>query len=259
MSNSIEHNETVRREFTSQATAYASNPVISDRERIDRFFQAVHPSSAACVLDLATGPGYVAMYFAERCREVTGIDLTAAPLELANRMRDQRDQANLRFEQGDVARLPFSEGSFDVVICRFALHHMLEPRAALAEMARVCRAGGVAAVEDLVVSEHTARGAYQNRVETLRDSSHVRALPLSELLILFAREGLEVEAVYTSQLTPVVEQWIANAHTPPERASEVRELVEDDEKSDLSGMRPFRRAGQLAFTQRTGAVIGRKL
>jgi len=59
-----EHNQVVREEFTRQAMAYAANPAIADPERVARLVHTVHPTSQDRVLEVATGPGYVAMGFA---------------------------------------------------------------------------------------------------------------------------------------------------------------------------------------------------
>jgi len=249
----------VQHEFTRQATAYAALPSVSDPMRIDRLIQAVDPSPAARVLDVATGPGDVALGFAAQCREVVGIDLTGATLALAEARRKERGRANLHFVMGDTEHLPFENDTFDVVVCRFAFHHFERPAHVLAEMTRLCRPGGHVAVEDLVVSEHAARGAYQHKVEVLRDPSHTRAVPLSEMLALFAAVGLEVENVYSAMLVPGVQQWLATTQAPDDRAQQVYALLEHDEHHDVSGMRPFRRDGGLCFIQHTAAVIGRKL
>jgi ubiquinone/menaquinone biosynthesis C-methylase UbiE len=256
---SSDHKAVVRREFTQQAQAYAANPSIADHARLARLVQAVHPEPLASVLDVATGPGYVAMTFAEAGCEVLGIDLTEAPLAIAEQMRQVRGLTNLHFQLADAERLPFGEQTFDFVVSRFALHHCEDPRRVLTEMARVCRIHGVVVIEDLVVSEHPARAAYQNRFEQLRDPSHTRALPISEFFTLLTACGLEVEQVYTDQLTPALEQWLANAHTPGDQAREVRAMIEQDELHDLSGTSPFRQHGAVYFRQRTAAFIGRKL
>jgi SAM-dependent methyltransferase len=253
------HNDLVRREFTGQAPDFAAAAVISDTERVTRLVQAVAPAAEARVLEVATGPGYVAMGFAAVCREVVGLDLTDAMLAIAERTRKERGLANLRFQSGDAAALPFADGEFDVVVCRYAFHHFEEPACVLAEMTRVCRSGGTVAVQDAVVSEHPARAAYQNRFENLCDPSHTRAYPLSGLLGLFAAAGLEVERVSTDRLRLQVERWMGVAHTPAERAAEVRALIERDEREDLSGTRPFRRDGDLYFNSRTATLVGRKL
>ncbi len=203
------HNAIVQREFTQQAEAYAANPSVADPARVERFVRAVAPPADTRVLDVASGPGYVAMGFAARCREVVALDLTEAPLALARRMSAERGLTNLRAMTGDAGRLPFADASFDAVVCRLALHHMEDPGRALREMARVCRAGGRVAVEDLIASERPDRAVYQDRVETLRDPSHVHALPVSELLRLIAAAGVEVEVVY-----PMPSRRSRNAGSP---------------------------------------------
>jgi len=127
-------------------------------------------------------------------------------------------------------------------------------------MTRVCRAGGTVLVEDIFASEHAERAEYQDRWEKLRDPSHVRVLPLSEHLRLFREAGLETDAVKTfDDLCPEVERWLATTKAPPERAAEVRRLLEEDLARDLSGTRPFQDAtGQMHFHARTVILTGRK-
>jgi ubiquinone/menaquinone biosynthesis C-methylase UbiE len=254
-----QHDEVVRREFTRQATDYAASTTISDGGRIDRLVEAVRPSPDARVVEIATGPGYVAMGFAAVCREVVGVDVTDAMLAIARQTAAERGLTNIRFEAGNAAALAFEDGAFDVVLCRYAFHHFEQPERVLAEMVRVCRPGGTVAVEDAIVSEHPDRAAYQNRFENLCDPSHTRALPLSALIGAFAAYGLEVERVATSHMTLEVEQWMAVAKTPADRAAQVRSLIEQDERDDLSGTRPFRRNDALYFRSRIATVVGRKL
>src|SRR5919204_1516173 len=130
-----DHNQVVREEFTRQAVAYAANPSIADPERIARLVQAVRPTSGDRVLEVATGPGYVAMGFAAVAREVVGIDLTAAPLAIAEQRRQEQGLHNVRFQLADASRLPFADGEFDVVVCCLAFHHFEQPPRMLSEMA----------------------------------------------------------------------------------------------------------------------------
>ncbi len=260
MSSVSDHTLAVRNAFTQQASAYAATPAVTDAGRIARFVEAVNPGREQRVLDVATGPGFVAMALASRVALVAGIDLTSAPLAIAEQRRREAGVANLRFQPADARNLPFAAEAFDAVVCRFAFHHFPDPARVLNEMVRVCRRGGTIAVEDLVASEFPERAAYQNRFEKIRDPSHVAALPLSGLLALFAAAGLETQQVVTDQLTPVVERWFVTAQTPPERAAEARRLIEHDEINDLSGTQPFRNASnELCFVQRTAIVAGRKL
>jgi len=259
VSGSNDHKAVVREEFTRQAEAYAEAAPIKDPERLKRLVEAVNPRSDARVLEVATGPGHVTMAFAAVCREVVGLDLTDAPIGIANRARRERGLDNVRFEVGDAEHLPFAGGEFDVAVCRFAVHHFENPATVIAEMARVCRDGGSVAIEDLIASEHPGRADYHNRFERLRDTSHTRALPLSELVKTMAQAGLEIVRFHSDRIVNPVEAWLTSAHTPPNRAAEARAMIERDVQEDLSGTRPFRREGELHFTHRTATVIGRKL
>ncbi len=205
------------------------------------------------------GPGHVAMALAARCREVIGVDLTPAPIAIANRLSRERGLTNVHFQVGEADRLSFGDAEFDVVVCRFAFHHFEHPAAILAQMVRVCRAGGVVAVEDLYASENPARAAYNNRVERLRDTSHTIALPLSELIAMVGRADLEIESVYSDRIKTDVESWLTSTQPSLETIAEIRRLIDDDLRNDLSGMRPFRQNGELYFVHRTVALICRKL
>jgi SAM-dependent methyltransferase len=145
-------------------------------------------------------------------------------------------------------------------VCRLALHHMQDPAQVVREMARVCRVGGTVLVEDIRASEHPERAAYQDRWEKLRDPSHVRTLPVSELLHLLRNAGLEVDCVASyDDVCPDVERWLATTQAPAEKAAEVRRLLEEDRLRDLSGTRPFLDAnGQLHFHARGAILTGRR-
>lgn len=255
-----QHNDVVRQSFTTQAQAFAANPWVTDEDRIHRLVSAARLQGNERVLDIATGPGYIAEAFARAAREAVGVDLTDAMLAIAQKRTQERGVSNVSFRAADAQNLPFENGAFDVVVCRLALHHLQNPISVLREMARACRTGGKVVIEDIYASEHPARAAYQDRWEILRDPSHVRALPLSELLQLFRDAGLETDAVITADdLTPEVERWLATTNTPPERADEIRYLLNQDRLHDLSGTRPFQDAtGRLFFHARTAILTGRK-
>ncbi len=254
------HNEIVRESFTTQALAFASNPWISDEQRIERLVAAAHLTGTERVLDIACGPGYIAEAFAKHAREVVGLDLTEAMLAIARERTELHGVKNISFRAGDAQNLPFEDDQIDLVVCRLALHHVQDPAKAVREMARVCRGGGNIMVEDIFASEHPQRAAYQDRWEILRDPSHVRALPLSELLRHFSNAGMEIEMVVTAKdLQPEVDRWLSTTKVPLDRADEIRRLLEDDLERDLSGTRPFRdESGRLFFHARTAILSGRK-
>ena len=101
-----QHNEVVRESFTVQAKAFASNPWVTDEERIRRLVAAAHLKGEERVLDVACGPGYIAEAFARATREVIGVDLTAAMLAIGEERTKQRGVSNVSFRIGDVQNLP---------------------------------------------------------------------------------------------------------------------------------------------------------
>lgn len=253
------HNQLIQSEFTKQASAYSSNPTIIDPDWAQRLVRTTAPNATDRVLDIATGPGYVALAFASNVSEVIGIDLTDAPLAIATKNRDERGITNVQFEKADANKLPFDDASFDVIACRLAFHHMPDPAAVLAEMVRVCRVGGKISVEDLCSSEAPERGDYQDRWERLRDPSHTDALSLSELSALFTSAELEIENVQTEHRPQVIDQWLNNSQTPADVAEEVRGLLRADEADGLSGMHVYTNdAGEFCFDHRVHTVVGIK-
>src|ERR1035437_2520195 len=105
---------------------------------------------AARVLDVGCGPAPTPVARAPRLPAglVTGIDAAAEALADARAEAARRDQRNVTFDVGDVRHLGFDDAAFDVVHAHQVLQHLTDPVAALAEMRRVCRPGGVVAARD---------------------------------------------------------------------------------------------------------------
>lgn len=110
---------------------------------------AAQVGSGMMVLDLATGPGYVAGRAAKRQARVIGIDIAAAMITLASTRRPE-----LAFQVADAEHLPFADGSFDAVVGNFILPHLGQPEQAVAEWSRVLAPGGVLALSMWDSPEH---------------------------------------------------------------------------------------------------------
>ena len=102
------------------------------------------------LLDVGCGPGTVTLDLAARVApgETVAVDRDAGVLTEARSLLDSREISGVEFRTGDVYALAFEDESFDVVHAHQLLRHLTDPVAALAEMRRVLRAGGVLAVRD---------------------------------------------------------------------------------------------------------------
>jgi SAM-dependent methyltransferase len=110
------------------------------------------------LLDVGCGPGTITMDLAELvgpAGHVTALETTDDALELARAEARRRETTTVDFVTGDVERLDLPDDAYDVVHAHQVLQHVSDPVAALSEMRRVCRPGGVVAARDSDYSSFT--------------------------------------------------------------------------------------------------------
>src|SRR5207244_13298893 len=138
--------------WSQRADAFRESPTHREGPDLDLLVEWCEPGPDVKVLDVATGGGHVA-------RRLRDEGCTVVTVDPAPGM------------QPDVVapaeRLPFEDGSFDVVTCRIAAHHFQDIRKAVAEMARVTQK--LVVIEDNVFLDEQVEEA-----ERLRDPTHVR-------------------------------------------------------------------------------------
>jgi ubiquinone/menaquinone biosynthesis C-methylase UbiE len=247
-----EHSEAVQRAFTEQAPAF-EDPEFNKLFTVDSdwLFERLELQSDDLVLDVAAGTGHVARSFAPQVRAVIAIDTTPAMLEQGWIEAKRAAMRNLVFMQADAAALPFVDGSFDVVVCRFALHHFEDPAVQVAEMKRVLRPGGRLAVADLICDPESEVAETQNRLERLRDPSHTRMLPLDELAELVGGTDVEFRDIERS-----LEPWLAQTHTPKRAAAQIRKALQAElDGGAPTGFRPRDVGGDPRFLHTMASVI----
>jgi SAM-dependent methyltransferase len=98
---------------------------------------AAGASSGMRLLDVATGPGFIAAAAAVLGARAVGLDFSAAMIAEARRRHPA-----LTFREGDAEALPFEPASFDAVVMNFGLLHLARPDAAITEAHRVLRPEG---------------------------------------------------------------------------------------------------------------------
>jgi len=130
------------------------------------------------LLDVGCGPGTITADLARRVGpgRVVGLDRAEAPLVAARAEAAAQGLEHLTYVVGDVYRLDFPDDSFDVVHAHQVLQHLTDPVAALREMARVARPGGLVAVRD---SDYAAMTWYPDSEGLTRWLSLYRAVARS--------------------------------------------------------------------------------
>jgi ubiquinone/menaquinone biosynthesis C-methylase UbiE len=104
--------------------------------------------AGADILEVAPGPGYLAVEMARRGFTVTAIDVSSTFVQIAADYAKAQG-VDATFRQGDVSAMPFAAESFDRIVSQAAFKNFTEPLKALNEMHRVLRPGGTAVIEDM--------------------------------------------------------------------------------------------------------------
>lgn len=252
------HDRLIQDQFTRQAIPFNTAAIIADERALAMIVGAGRPKATDEAIDLACGGGLIACAFAPHVRHVTGIDLTPAMLERARVYAAEKGLTNTSWEAGDVRALPYPGASFDIVATRFSFHHFQDPAGALREMARLCRPGGRVVLVDMYASEDPAKAAAWNRLEVMRDPSHVRALSLSELGALFPAAGLPAPEITLYEQHSDVASLLARSFPREGDAERITALFAAQAKHDTLGI-PVRQEGdRLHYTYRVAILAAEK-
>ncbi len=179
--------EEVRQSFTRQVGLFSGDdsPFAGRSAASTRWVEPL--SEEMVVLDVACGASHLAEEIAPHVRQVVGIDLTPELLRLGAARLRKAGVPNVLLQEGNAADLPFLDDTFDLVLCRSALHHFRDPAGTVREMARVCRPGGRVVVSDLVPPDAGVKDAYDDLHRRL-DPSHMGVLVGDEIVELLAKE-----------------------------------------------------------------------
>lgn len=193
------------RDFFARVTALAIAPLLD----------AAQVTRGTRLLDVASGPGFVAAAARERGARAVGVDLSPRMVEIARALH-----AGIDFDEADVEHLPFADGAFDAVVCNFGIGHFPNPELALAECLRVLRPGGHIAFAwwddpsrhrlQAVFREATAEVGAVAPNDLPQGHSSLRFCDAAEFLQLLRGPGLAgatVEPHATTYLVPDVEAW----------------------------------------------------
>jgi ubiquinone/menaquinone biosynthesis C-methylase UbiE len=122
---------------------------------VERLLALAPVSAGDVVLDVATGTAVIPRKLSTRVEptgRIVGLDITLAMLRHGQKaIQSGGSSSNINLTCASAMAMPYLEGTFDVVICALATHHMVV-RQMLSEMRRVLKAGGHLAVADVAAA-----------------------------------------------------------------------------------------------------------
>ncbi|HTU51567.1 MAG TPA: class I SAM-dependent methyltransferase [Acidobacteriaceae bacterium] len=258
MMNLMQHDAEILDQFTRQAEPFLRRHENSHDDLLQLMVECADVQREDSVLDIACGPGIVSCFFARHASHVTGLDIVPAMLERAKRLQIERELTNIDWALGESTALPFAGDSFDRVVTRFSFHHYMKPQAAIAEMRRVCRPGGIVLIADVAPRPEAQRRF--NEWEILRDPSHTRALTESEMEALGEDAGLQLIRQENFRMQMNLEDLLGSSFPKPGDADKIRALFEEDiqRETDTLGVSASRDNGAVKLTYPIAIFAWRK-
>jgi ubiquinone/menaquinone biosynthesis C-methylase UbiE len=217
--------ESVQSQFNQAATNYSTSPIHASGPDLMEMVKAAHVDRKEMVLDAGCGTGHTALTFAPHVAQVVAFDLAESMLAQGRKLASERGITNIDFRRGDVERLPFADGSFDVVTTRYSAHHWPHPLNALREFRRVLRPSGRLLVDDIVSWDDFILDTHLQTIELLRDPSHVRDQTLKQWIDMLDEAGFESELAHAWEVAIDFSSWIQRINTPAQHAAMIRTLL----------------------------------
>jgi SAM-dependent methyltransferase len=211
-------------QYTVRAQDYVTSVVHSAGADLDQIETELHGFGAARVLDLGCGGGHVSYRAAPLVAEVVACDVTQSMLDAVATTAAERGLSNIVTRQAAAEKLPFEDGYFDAVLCRFTTHHWQDMEAGLREARRVLKRDGRAVFIDSVVPADRTLDTHMQGVELLRDVSHVRNYSVAEWVSALSRCGFVMESMTIRTLRMVFPVWTARTRTPDAHVAATRSL-----------------------------------
>lgn len=249
----------IQEAFTHQAAKFEGTGMsFSKQDYLNYTVSRIAPAKTDAVLEVAAGTCACGRALAPYAGSVTCIDMTAAMLSVGEEAAKKEDIRNMRFVSGDAAELPFADNSFDIVFSRLAFHHFPDVEVPFSEMVRVTKFGGKLVMIDMEAAEESLRST-EDRIEILRDPSHVRNLSLSEMLMLYKQHGIDVKLSESAKIPVELANWLELTSPGEKVCADIVNLMEDELSGGAgTGFSPYRKDGRIFFDQRWRMIIGQK-
>lgn len=249
--------ERVRTQYGAAGDAYVKSVGHATGKDLARMVDAAGPAVSDRLLDIAAGGGHVARVFAPHVAHVVASDLTPEILRHASASFREQGVANIETRAADAEDLPFDDASFEIVTCRIAPHHFPRPDRFVAEVARVLTPGGRFVLVDSTVAPGEA-GTFFNRVEKLRDPSHVRSLTVDEWRSLLRQAGLIPFVIESFSKRHDFEDWTSRSRMAAVDRDALESLILEAPDSTRNALNAETVDGRLVAFTDTKTLVAAK-
>ncbi|MHC6180969.1 class I SAM-dependent methyltransferase [Clostridium sp. JNZ X4-2] len=247
----------INKSFETQAADFESkNYNFTKKEYLEHIIENMQLQKRDSVLEVAAGTCACGREMASHVKQIICLDATAAMLEIGKKEAEEAGLHNISFVKGYAEELPFLDHSFDVVVSRLAFHHFTSVKMPFAEMARVLKPGGKLILIDMESASEELRRK-EDKIETLRDASHVKNLSIEEMKQLFAGNHLSITLCEKVKMPTVLENWMELTKTPEVMREKIRLLMKEDiSGGEQTGFAPYLKENKIYFDQRWVMLIG---
>ena len=255
----MDANDVIANQFNRGANRFERWSVTRDDSMLRGLGEFCCLSENDDVLDIACGTGAFALHAAPRVRSVTGVDIAAGMIDVAERTAGARGHVNTEFHCRDVERSMLPRNHYSVVVSRSAFHHMPRYREVFAEMVRCCRPGGTICIQDVMAYDDAATNAFFEQLELLVDESHHRTYTKRELFDLYKSNGVKLDGLLESVTELDLHDYVDHVAAPTaELRKSVDALVEAALRDTHIASWFVERNNRMFWRRRVCTIKGRK-
>lgn len=249
----------INHSFEIQAENFESTELnFTKEEYLNYTLSCVAPDKQDMILEVAAGTCACGRSFAPSAHTVVCLDATLPMLTVGKEKADSSRMNNMIFIKGYAEELPFLNENFDIVFSRLAFHHFTDTNTVFSEMVRVLRPGGKFVLIDMEAADEGLRNT-EDKIETMRDPSHVKNMSMNEMLNLFAMHNLSVEKCEKTEMKQRLKSWLSLTKTPEHIQTEITERMRNDMRGkEKTGFSPYMEDNEICFHQKWILIIGRK-